>query len=439
MKKLARRGLSLVLSLLMVVSLAYTDISFISKAEETNHVWTKVSLSDITSSDSIAITMSTSDGETYVLPNASTGKAPVAVLGTVNNGSLTIEEGSDADYAWTITKNTVEETVVAGSENNTEAETATVKEKTVTEEAGTIASEEKVSEEKSSNETASEEKTEEVSETTEEKTVVENAEASEEKAAEEVAEELEKEDDKDSQDKESEEKITRTYYTIGNGSNYLYTNAANNGVRAGSMPKDQVGAQWQLDDTGYLSAKDSKDATRFLGVYNKQDWRAYTLGKTGDFPNNIKGEILGFYKLTSKVAGESKVSAPKASVESGTEVEFGAEVELTCDTEDAKIYYNVNGSEDNYSPYKKAIEITKETTIYAYSVVDETKSEIVSFNYKLIAGSKITDATKLEEGQEFVLAFNDEKVLSTEVSGKKLAGVDVKLDDNIFEVLFLDI
>ena len=74
------------------------------------------------------------------------------------------------------------------------------------------------------------------------------------------------------------------------------------------MPKDQVGAQWQLDDTGYLSATDSKDATRFLGVYNKQDWRAYT-NTTG----NIKDQTLGFYKLTSKVAGEGKVSAPKAS------------------------------------------------------------------------------------------------------------------------------
>ncbi|SCZ79589.1 CehA/McbA family metallohydrolase [Pseudobutyrivibrio xylanivorans] len=425
MKKLARRGLSLVLSLLMVVSCAYTDISFISKAEETNHVWTKVSLSDITSSDSIAITMSTSDGEIYVLPNASTGKAPAAVLGTVNNGSLTIESGSDSDYAWTITKNTVEETVVAGSDNNTEAETAAVQEKTVSEETSSEATEEKASV-KASEKTS----TNEVSETTEDETVVENAEASEVKAEEKSVEDsdkkdLEKEDDKDSQDKESEEKVTRTYYTIGSGSSYLYTNAANNGVRAVSMPKDQVGAQWQLDDTGYLSAKDSKDATRFLGVYNKQDWRAYT-NTTG----NIKDQTLGFYKLTSKVAGEGKVSAPKASVESGTEVEFGAEVELTCDTEDAKIYYNVNGSEDNYSPYKKAIEITKETTIYAYSVVDETKSEIVSFNYKLIAGSKITDITKLDDEQEFVLSFNNEKVLSTEASGKKMAGVDVKVDDD---------
>ena len=120
MKKLARRGLSLVLSFLMVASLASSDISFVSNAEETNHVWTKVSLSDITSSDSIAITMTTSDGETYVLPNASSTKAgPAAVLGTVDGSALTIESGKDSDYAWTITKNTVEETVVNNASNNT--------------------------------------------------------------------------------------------------------------------------------------------------------------------------------------------------------------------------------------------------------------------------------------------------------------------------------
>ncbi|MBQ7147326.1 MAG: CehA/McbA family metallohydrolase [Pseudobutyrivibrio sp.] len=454
MKKMARRGLSLVLSFLMVASLANTDISFVSKAEETNHVWTKVSLSDITSSDSIAITMTTSDGATYVLPNASaTNSGPAAVLGTVDDKSLTIEAGKDADYAWTITKNTVEETVVAGSENETEAPVATAKEETVSEEKAVeaseeVASEETVSQEKSSEEsvskeTASEDKVSE-EKSSDEKTSevkVDNA-TTEDKAAVEEKTEADKSDledsekkdledqdknseEKDKDKKESETKVTRTFYTITNGSDYLSTNPANNGVRVTSAPKNLVGAQWTVEE-GYLATKDSKDATRYLGVYvSKPDWRAYT-NTTG----NTKGQSLGFYKLTSKVAGEGKVSAPKASIESDSEVEFGETVELTCDTEDAKIYYNVNGSEDNYSPYKEPVVITKDTTIYTYAVVDEVKSAIVSFNYKLFAGSRITDVTKLEEGQEFVIAFNDEKVLSTAASGKKLAGIDVSLDDN---------
>ena len=98
MKKMARRGLSLVLSFLMVASTAFTDVSFVSNAAESHHKWTKVSLSDITSSDSIAITMTTSDGTTYVLPNASaTNAGPAAVIGTVEDSTLTIADGSDKD------------------------------------------------------------------------------------------------------------------------------------------------------------------------------------------------------------------------------------------------------------------------------------------------------------------------------------------------------
>ena len=419
MKKLARRGLSLVLSFLMVASLAYTDISFISNAEETNHVWTKVSLSDITSSDSIAITMTTSDGETYVLPANSANKAPAAVLGTVADGSLTIAEGSDKDYAWTITKNTVTKTEVIPAENNTEAEVAEVKE-VVSEETAADNGESKedvVSEEVIP---ASEEKAEEAAETKDE-----------------VKSEDEAAKDKEEEAPKAEEKTVEvTYYTIGNGNDFLYTTAANNGIRVGKMPKDQIGAQWQVGETGYLSATDSKDAVRFLGVYNKTDWRGYTLGKTGAFPNNISNKTLGFYKLTSKVAGdEASVSAPKASVESGSVVEFGAEVELSCATEDAAIYYNLNGTE-NFSKYENPIKITKDSTIYAYSVKDEVKSEQVSFAYTLAAGTKVTDITKLTEEQEFVLTFNDETALSTTASkpdkngNTKLEGVEVKLNDD---------
>lgn len=461
MKKLARRGLSLVLSFLMVASLAFTDISFVSKAEETNHVWTKVSLSEIGSNDQIAITMIDSNGDTYVLPSAkATNKAPAAVLGTVNDGKLTISSGSDADYAWTITKNTVEEKVVTDATNNTQAEVTEVKEKTVSEDSSNNAdASESVNEEKAKNTVVEEETAEEDStvvvekETTEEQAsevkesekgvdgtlteeksdVVEGDNTSDKSLKEDAQLEETETEPEEEKEKETEEDktVTRTYYTISNGSEYLYTNASNNGIRVNSMPKDQLGAQWEIADNGYLSAKDSKDATRFLGVYNKQDWRAYTLTKTGAFPQNIKDQTLSFYKLTAQTADQSgSIIAPKASIEAGSEVDFGTEVELSCDTENAKIYYNVNGSEDNYSPYKEPVVITKDTTIYAYAVLEEAKSEIVSFDYKLSAGTKITDLAKLTDEQEFVLTFNDEKALSTEASGKKLSYIEVKLNDD---------
>ena len=63
---------------------------------------------------------------------------------------------------------------------------------------------------------------------------------------------------------------------------------------------------------------------------------------------------------------------------------------LSCATKDAKIYYNVNGSEDNYKLYDAPIEITRDTTIYAKSKLEDSESEVVSFHYTLAEGTKIT-------------------------------------------------
>ena len=407
MKKLARRGLSLVLAFFMVATTAYSDMSFVSLAEESNHVWTKVSLNEITSNDSIAIAVTTSDGETYVMPSVSSTKAaPVAVSATVSGSELTISDGKDSDYAWNVSKKTVEETVVANAENNAEVEEDSLVEKNLSDSEDNT---EEVTSEKSSEETL-------VVEEDSSKTVVEEATEEPSLDKKEASEELKEdalEEEKEEEDEKKEETVTKTYYTFASGSNYLYTTATNNGIRVNGMPKNEVGARWELADNGYLSAEDSKGTTRYLGVYNKQDFRGYGLTKTGDFPKNIANQSTAFYKLTTKNAGDAKVAAPTASIETKSEVEFGAKVALTCADEDAKIYYNVNGSEDNYSPYKEEVVITKDTTIYAYATKDDKKSEIVSFTYTLAAGSRITDVTKLDANQEFVLAFNDANILST--------------------------
>lgn len=409
MKKLARRGLSLVLAFFMVATTAYSDMSFISRAEESNHVWTKVSLSEINSSDSIAIAITTSDGETYVMPSGSATKTgPSVVLAAVSGSELTIADGKDSDYAWSVSKKTVEETVVANTENNAEVNEDSLVEK----------------KEELTESTSTEEK-EEVPTVDEDSSKDVVVDTTDEQTLEQKDEEVKEEAQEEKEDEKKDETVTKTYYTFASGSNYLYTTAANNGIRVNGMPKDEVGARWELADNGYLSAKDPKGVARYLGIYNKKDFRAYTSNG-----GNIANQSIAFYKLTSKSASDAKLAAPTASVESGAAVEFGTEVTLSCADEDAKIYYNVNGSEDNYSPYKEAVVITKDTTIYAYSTKGDEKSEIVSFSYTLEKGSKITDVTKLDEGQEFVLAFNNEKVLSNTASGKKMAGVDVKLDEN---------
>lgn len=419
MKKLARRGLSFVLSFLMVVTTAYSDMSLIAHAEEAHHVWTKVSLSDIKSDDSIAITMTTSDGTTYVL-SKSQNSNPAAVKATVNGNNLTIDEGSDSDYAWSITKHTETRTIVNNNENQAEPDLDELDQ----------ADTDDKSAELSDDQDKSKSEEEPKSEDTDDKQV-ENKDAEEEKASDDTSlsttgdsasddADAVAEDDKDETKEETEE---FSYYTIATGSKYLYSTAGANSAKIGD-PQDASNTHWNVADNGYLSITYADNMVRYLGVYlTKPDWRTY---KNVD---NIKNQSLAFYKLTDKVAGAASAAAPTASVESGA-VDFGTEVTLSTTTEDASIYYTVNGEEDKEHLFKDPIVITKDTKITAFTKLDDEKSESVSFEYTLAAGTKITDITKLEENQEFVLAFNNEKVLSTTVSGKKLDAVDVKVNDD---------
>ena len=67
----------------------------------------------------------------------------------------------------------------------------------------------------------------------------------------------------------------------------LYVTASNNGLRTGKGSTNLV----SLDSaSGYLTMVDTKNETRYLGVYNATDWRSYTL-----IHDNIMGQTFTFY------------------------------------------------------------------------------------------------------------------------------------------------
>ena len=76
-------------------------------------------------------------------------------------------------------------------------------------------------------------------------------------------------------------------YHIKTGSKYLYLTADNNGMRIGKTI-----SVWSLSDDHYLTAKDSNNTSRYLGVYKGEDWRCYD-NTTG----NIADQTLTFWKL----------------------------------------------------------------------------------------------------------------------------------------------
>ena len=94
----SKRILSALLSLVMLLSLL--PVAAFADDSATTATWTEVAFSDITATDTVAITMTKGD-TTWVLPNSAT-KQPMASTGTVADGKLTTSGGGEK-YGWTIT------------------------------------------------------------------------------------------------------------------------------------------------------------------------------------------------------------------------------------------------------------------------------------------------------------------------------------------------
>ena len=97
----SKRILSALLSLVMLLSLL--PVAAFADDSATTATWTKVAFSDITATDTVAITMTKGD-TTWVLPTTGEGskKQPLADTATVADGKLTTSGGGNK-YGWTIT------------------------------------------------------------------------------------------------------------------------------------------------------------------------------------------------------------------------------------------------------------------------------------------------------------------------------------------------
>ena len=90
-----------------------------------------------------------------------------------------------------------------------------------------------------------------------------------------------------------------TIYPNGDNAKWLYCTATNNGTRVGTNA-DKI---FTIDATsGYLK---NTATTRYLGVYNNQDWRCYTSTTT-----NIANQTLKFYKYVEPTGGGSEPETP---------------------------------------------------------------------------------------------------------------------------------
>ena len=169
---------------------------------------------------------------------------------------------------------------------------------------------------------------------------------------------------------------------VSDNTNFLYTTATNNGVRVG----ENTNNVWEFNitdatQTDYLGFK-NVGTSRFLGVYNNQDWRAYTTVN-----NNIKNTSIAIFVLGDVPAPSvpDTVAIPIFSPEAGEYTE-AQNVTISCATEGATIYYTLDGTDPttNSTVYINSIVISDTTTVKAFAVKEGwIDSEIATAVYTI--------------------------------------------------------
>ncbi len=94
-------------------------------------------------------------------------------------------------------------------------------------------------------------------------------------------------------------------YPVGDNSKWLYSTDANNGVRVGTNANKAF--ELNVTDAGkpdYKGFKHIATNPRYLGVYNNQDWRAYT-----SIHANIEKSTIELFKLDTSVPVDPTINA----------------------------------------------------------------------------------------------------------------------------------
>ncbi len=179
-------------------------------------------------------------------------------------------------------------------------------------------------------------------------------------------------------------------FNVPGESKYLYCTATNNGVRVGTNSNNA----FTIFDNNGVPFLYNTATSRYLGVYNNQDWRCYT-----SINSNIEKCVLAFYK---KVGTASAVATP---VISGTTPFVGStQVSINCETSGASIYYTLDGSDPTTSStlYINPFTINATTTVKAIAALNAERSNIATKTFTAIpAISSIAEFNALSTGTNF--------------------------------------
>mgnify|MGYP002624838457 CR=1 FL=1 len=170
-----------------------------------------------------------------------------------------------------------------------------------------------------------------------------------------------------------------------------------------------------------------------------------TIGNDGKAEVIVSGELPGTAALTFSVEGTDKtgliiasveqmvyktVAAPKASIASGTVIEKGTAITLSCETEGATIYYTLDGTcPCNETGSRKVYDgtpiiINESVTIKAMAAAkDMYDSDVVEFVYVVDSTSGIEELT--QDGLVQLWPLPVRNILNVTAGGKTIKSVTI--------------
>ncbi len=137
-----------------------------------------------------------------------------------------------------------------------------------------------------------------------------------------------------------------------NGALFIRGDQKNNGVRIGDTT-----AVWTIAENGLPTTEDLAGVTRYMGVYNGQDWRAYEM-KNGTVAN-VSGQTFGVWKLDEGgTIDPTEPTTPPVEPEDPTETASFVKLDAAPADGDKVLIFNpgssvVMGLEDYFYNNKK--------------------------------------------------------------------------------------
>ncbi len=219
-------------------------------------------------------------------------------------------------------------------------------------------------------------------------------------------------------------------FQFGVSTSYLYVTNNNNGVRVGSGARNTFTIVSGGDNGGYYLYNDDDDDTRYVGCYNKADWRCY-----GTINSNIKGNNTAFYKKTAA----SGAVDPSVTI-STTTIAVGATATINGPS-DLSINYSSNNTSvatvDNDGVVTGVAAGTAKITASWDAVTDTYNAGSKEFTVEVVSATvfeKVTSNDQLVAGNEYIIvAPNYNKAMGAQGNNIREC-VDVTVSENTVSI-----